>query len=170
MPGLRRLLLLVAALWIPAAASAGDPASLRRMISLRFPGLEWVDTEELARWLQSEDESPLILLDARSEEEFAVSHIAGALRVEPGAKGEALPALAGDARVVVYCSVGYRSAAVARRLGKRGRTRVYNLEGGIFAWANEGRPLRRDAEPVHVVHPYDALWGRYLDPALHPAE
>jgi rhodanese-related sulfurtransferase len=162
--GLRRLWLL-SPLVLPLVAQAADPASLRSWISLRYPGVAWVDTHELARWL--EGESPPILLDARSEEEFAVSHLSGARRVDPEATAEELPELAAGARAVVYCSVGYRSAAIARRLRKAGHRDVYNLEGGIFAWANEGRELRRGDARVRVVHPYTARWGRYLDPRLH---
>jgi hypothetical protein len=42
---------------------------------------------------------------------------------------------------------------------------VRNLDGSIFAWANEGRPLERNGQPAQLVHPYDALWGKLLDPA-----
>ena len=56
-------------------------------------------------------------------------------------------------RIVVYCSVGYRSSELAEFLMKTGFTEVYNLEGSIFRWANEGRPVYRAEERVRVVHP-----------------
>ncbi|NNL66826.1 MAG: rhodanese-like domain-containing protein, partial [Myxococcales bacterium] len=84
--------------------------------------------------------------------------------------GPALPALPAEARVVVYCSVGYRSGAIAKRLGERGVERVYNLEGGIFLWANQGRPVVRAGQPVREVHPYGGGWARYLDEGLRAAE
>jgi predicted sulfurtransferase len=65
--------------------------------------------------------------------------------------------------VVLYCSVGYRSADVAARLQAHGYTNVFNLEGSIFQWANEGRTLVRGEMPVEVVHPFDNDWGRYLN-------
>ncbi|MEF8866821.1 MAG: rhodanese-like domain-containing protein, partial [Salinibacter sp.] len=75
--------------------------------------------------------------------------------------------------------VGYRSAGVVQALQRQGFSQVYNLEGSIFRWANEGRPVVRDGEQVSAVHPYDATWGRLLtdslradqpseDAALHP--
>ena len=64
--------------------------------------------------------------------------------------------------VVVYCSVGYRSAAIVQRIERAGVGRVYNLEGGIFAWANEGRPIFKDNARAKLVHPYDKLWGLLL--------
>jgi hypothetical protein len=51
---------------------------------------------------------------------------------------------------------------MAERLQKAGFTRVRNLEGSIFEWANEGRPLVREGKKVTTVHPYDTTWGRLL--------
>jgi rhodanese-related sulfurtransferase len=152
----------------PLTARAADPASLRGAISLRFPGVAWVSTAELASWLarrEGEAQRP-VLLDARSAAEYEVSHLGGARRVDPGADAPLPTDLPEDAPVVVYCSVGYRSAALAHRLQAKGLRRVYNLEGGIFQWANEGRPVYREGEPVREVHPYGRLWGRFLDEDL----
>jgi rhodanese-related sulfurtransferase len=66
--------------------------------------------------------------------------------------------------VVVYCSVGWRSSEVAEALQRSGYRDVRNLKGGIFTWANEGRPLYRDGRRVFVVHPFDRGWGRLLTP------
>lgn len=74
--------------------------------------------------------------------------------------------------VVCYCSVGYRSSVVAGELAEhlracgQGETRVYNMEGGIFEWACQGRGLVKQAEGVDSVadsvHPYSGLWGKLL--------
>ncbi len=65
--------------------------------------------------------------------------------------------------IVVYCSVGYRSEKIAEQMQAAGYQRVYNLVGGIFEWANYGKPLvDRDGKPTRAVHPYDAVWGRWL--------
>ena len=109
----------------------------------------------------------LLLFDVREPEEYAVSHLQGA---QPApSKDEALKALQGvssDQRIVLYCSVGYRSSELAQFLMKKGYTEIYNLEGSIFAWANEGRPVYRGKERVKVVHPYDRIWGRLLKKSL----
>jgi hypothetical protein len=55
---------------------------------------------------------------------------------------------------------------MAERLQKAGFTNVMNLEGSIFQWANEGRPVYRDAAEVQQVHPYDGIWGKLLDKDL----
>lgn len=176
---------LLSALFVEPA-SAGDPTSLRWLISLRFPGVDWVSTDELAQWLEvaaageegaegeadssaAADEASVVLLDVRTQDEYKTSQIAGAMRVDPDGEAPALGGTAPDRRIVVYCSVGYRSGAMARRLSKAGFTRVYNLEGGIFQWANEGRAVYRGAERVGVVHPYSKSWSGYLDEPLRAA-
>ena len=70
--------------------------------------------------------------------------------------------------VVVYCSVGYRSAELVKRLKATGAGNVFNLEGSLFRWANEGRPVYRGAERVFEVHPYDADWANLLDRRYRP--
>jgi len=64
----------------------------------------------------------------------------------------------------VYCSVGYRSSKFAERLQAAGLIEVMNLEGSIFAWANEDRPLQKDGQPVAQVHPYSRKYAQMLKP------
>jgi rhodanese-related sulfurtransferase len=75
---------------------------------------------------------------------------------------EAAPGIAKETPIVTYCAVGYRSAALATKLREAGFTSVRNLEGSIFQWANEHRPLVRDNKAVTIVHPYSSFWGRFL--------
>ncbi len=143
-----------------------------RMIRARFPAVAQVPTDSLQSWLdRSPKQEDLILLDARESEEYAVSHLRGALPV--ASKEEALKVLRGapaNRRIVVYCSVGYRSSELAGFLMEKGYRRVCNLEGSIFRWANEGRPVYRGRKHVRVVHPYDGYWGRLLKKPLHPVD
>ena len=74
-----------------------------------------------------------------------------------------------DAVVVAYCSVGVRSSALAARLREVGIEEVHNLQGSLFAWANEGRPVYRGRTRVAEVHPFDARWGALLDAGRHAA-
>ena len=151
------------------ARTAPCPGSLTlKTIRAKFPTVAQVSTDTLQSWL---DESPkrenLLLFDVREPEEYAVSHLQGA-RPAPS-KDEALKVLqdvSSDQRIVLYCSVGHRSSELAQFLMKKGYTEVYNLEGSIFAWANEGRPVYRGKERVTVVHPYDKIWGRLLKESL----
>jgi rhodanese-related sulfurtransferase len=131
-------------------------------------GVPMITTDSLAERLRDSTAVRPLLLDARSPEEYAVSHLPGARRVNPDAQAyPALDSLDRDTPVVVYCSVGVRSGTVAKRLRRQGFTDVANLRGSIFRWANEGRPVVRNGTRVRAVHPYDATWGRLLDDSLH---
>jgi hypothetical protein len=71
-----------------------------------------------------------------------------------------------DRPIVAYCAVGWRSSALAERLKAQGYTNVSNLEGSIFAWANEGRPVYQGEQPAARVHPVSEKWGRLLKEEL----
>jgi rhodanese-related sulfurtransferase len=158
--------IVAAGCWFGARVLAQNAGldGMKRMVRSRFPGVAQLSTEELASWLADPKRGKPVLLDVRSEEEFATSHLPGAIRVEPSAAAEqVLPRLPAGRAVVAYCSVGYRSSAMAQRLKKAGVVSVYNLEGSIFQWANEGRPLEAAGRPASRVHPYNGLFGKMLD-------
>lgn len=139
---------------------------LRARIERRIEGVPSLSTAELAALQQT---TGVVLLDVRSPEEFAVSHLPGALLADTEAAQRAAIARApAEAPIVLYCSVGWRSAVAIERLKLPAR-RLLNLRGSIFAWANEGRPLSDGAHEVHVVHPFDRTWGQLLEPRLWPA-
>jgi len=147
-----------------ASVGQGQPAGLaelKREISARYPAVRWVEAASLARWMAGPEAERPHLLDVRTAEEFAVSHLRGAVRVDPDRPD--LGAIPDDERpVVVYCSVGWRSGTLGARLVERGQRRVFNLEGGIFGWANAGRPIWSEGRRASQVHPYDEDWGRLL--------
>lgn len=170
------LALAVGLLASPPAISADlpgqAPSALARIeadVSARHTHIDHLARDELAA-LAALATPGLILLDVRQPEEYAISHLQGAVRVDPGADLAQVLAQLGDiprgARVVAYCSVGVRSSRLAERvkpaLIARGAAQVANLRGGIFAWHNEGRPLVDAQGPTAAVHGYDARWGRLL--------
>jgi len=46
-----------------------------------------------------------------------------------------------DAKIVVYCMGDQMSYVAAEQLIKMGYIRVFNLQGGMLAWQNQGRRL-----------------------------
>jgi len=132
--------------------------SVKRMIRTKFPHAPAITTEDLAAWLCDDTKPSPILLDARRDEEFAVSHLPQAHHTRTVESVMAL-GLPPDAPMVVYCSVGYRSARLVEKLRAAGFTQAVNLEGSMFQWANEGRAI----QPTQAVHPYNWLWGLLLE-------
>ena len=48
---------------------------------------------------------------------------------------------------------------------------VFNLEGSIFKWANEGKELVDcNNEKTQYCHPYNYLWGKLLESKLRVYE
>ncbi len=113
----------------------------------------------------------LLVLDARSQTEYGVSHIETAVHIDALTPGLAtLLTVSKDRPIVVYCAVGYRSAKLAQQLDEAGIKCIYNLSGGIFQWANEGRLVFKDKHPTQFVHPYNAIWGKLLKASYHAQE
>ena len=140
--------------------------AMDRQLRATFPDIASIDGAALARRLGRRD-GP-ILLDVRSPEEFAVSRLPGAIRVDDDAiDTEVLetigPAIKGR-DIIFYCSVGVRSTRLAHRiratLVNRGAGAIANLSGGIFGWHNAGRRLvGPDGKTTDFLHPYDEEWG-----------
>ncbi|MCC6231207.1 MAG: rhodanese-like domain-containing protein [Verrucomicrobiales bacterium] len=162
--------LAVASLYVfPVNAQSWE--SVLETVRRRFPSVRQLSTRDLATWLavdpKTAERPKPVLLDTRSAEEYGVSHLPGARHADTVEAVRALGFRQSDP-VVVYCSVGYRSSALAEKLSAAGWTNVWNLEGSIFAWANEGRLVHRAGKPADEVHPYDAKWGALLKPEHHP--
>jgi rhodanese-related sulfurtransferase len=88
--------------------------------------------------------SDVVLLDCREDEEWSAGHIDGAVHVPMNQLPQRLErepgALSPDATIVVVCKMGSRSAYVAAWLNGNGFDAV-NLDGGMLAWAQAGRPM-----------------------------
>lgn len=109
--------------------------------------------------------SNVILLDAREQREFNVSHLPNSLYVgyqhfDLKKVKKLLPNK--DASIVVYCTLGVRSEDIAEKLKKAGYTNVLNLFGGIFEWKNKGYRVfdkkNDETENVHVCNEYWSQW------------
>ncbi|MDD1649381.1 MAG: rhodanese-like domain-containing protein [Methylococcaceae bacterium] len=85
----------------------------------------------------------LYLLDVRTPQEFQQARIAGAHLIPIDQFMQRVGELPQDRPILVYCAVGSRSAQVFSFLARRGYTEVYNLDGGIYAWAAKGYPVER---------------------------
>lgn len=144
----------------PLSATIADVKSKWPGLTHKAPG----DVQALI------DGGKAVLFDVRSKEEYAVSHIPGAVLVDPAMSREAFIAAHG-AQVkgktpVFYCAVGVRSSKLAERVGAEALTASgatsgpVTMAGGIFQWNWESRPLVDELGATGKVHGYDAKWGR----------
>lgn len=82
---------------------------------------------------------PVTLLDVRDLQEVNLGKIPGALHISRGnleTKVEAV--IPRDARIVLYCASGNRSAFAADTLHEMGYERVASMAGGFGAWVAAG--------------------------------
>ncbi|GJG87373.1 sulfurtransferase [Gemmatimonadetes bacterium T265] len=82
---------------------------------------------------------PVTLVDVREPNEWAMGHLPGAVPIPRGTLEFGAEArVPRDARVVVYCAAGGRSALAADTLQAMGYTDVVSMRGGIQGWADAG--------------------------------
>lgn len=112
------------------------------------------------------DDTNLVLIDVRQPKEQEISMLPRALTTTGFAERFRRGIPAGK-RLVVYCTIGYRSGKYAMELARQG-IRAENLEGGVLAWSFAGGEfLAKDPSgalvPTVRVHVYDPEWN-----ILHP--
>lgn len=109
-------------------------------------------------------DTSLVLLDAREQKEYAISHIRNA--VFAGYENfdtSFFFSIPKQSKIIIYCSVGYRSERIGERFLQRGFSNVFNLYGGIFNWVNEGHEVVDDNQkPTNRIHAYSNSWGKFL--------
>lgn len=137
-----------------------NPDFDKRLESLLGFDVPLMDTEKLKLELHD-----FVILDTREKEEYDISHIPNAEFV--GYKNldwEKLSNLEKDQPIVLYCSVGYRSEKIGKKLKKAGFKKVYNLYGSLFEWVNDGYELEdKEGHSTKKIHTYNQKWSKWVD-------
>jgi rhodanese-related sulfurtransferase len=89
-----------------------------------------------------------LLLDVRTQAEFASGHIIDARHVPQEQVAQAGETFKRHKEKVVItcCETGMRSGAAARVLKAQGFSKVVNLRGGLQAWRADNLPLVKDGQ------------------------
>ena len=95
-----------------------------------------ITADEAAQMMQ--EETGFVLLDVRTQEEYASGHIPGAICIPNETIGsEEIPELPDtDQLILVYCRSGNRSKQASQKLAEQGYTNVVEF-GGINGWTGE---------------------------------
>ena len=96
-----------------------------------------ISVQELKEKIDNNEDFQLI--DVREDFEYEMSNLGGTLIPLAGILIEA-DKIAKDKPVIVQCRSGKRSAIAIAQLEQKGFTNLYNLQGGILAWAEEIDP------------------------------
>ncbi len=107
-------------------------------ISLEAVAVAHLDVHEASDRIQR-GWSPFVL-DVRTAEEAAIASLDPDVRIPLNDLARRLNELPRDRDILVHCKGGLRSATAASQLSAAGFASVYNLDGGILAWAEHIDP------------------------------
>ena len=96
-----------------------------------------ISAAELASWLADSARKPPLLLDVREPWEQQICTIAGSLPMPMRQIPAEFSTIDPHQAIVCVCHLGSRSAQVAMFLQRQGYEDVYNLTGGVDAWARQ---------------------------------
>ncbi|MEO1947655.1 MAG: rhodanese-like domain-containing protein [Methylophilaceae bacterium] len=97
-----------------------------------------VEVSELSNTLAKNN---VLLVDVRNDDEVARGVIEGAIHIQLSLLPLEYEKLTNADAVVFYCHSGIRSAHAADFAASKGIKSVYNLAGGVLAWAQAGYSL-----------------------------
>ena len=102
--------------------------------------MQQISPAQLKAWLDDAGEDKPVLLDVREPWEFQHCRIAGAQSMPMGSVPARVQELDPEVPTVVICHHGMRSMQVAMYLQQQGFSKLYNLGGGVAAWAAQVDP------------------------------
>ena len=152
-------------LWLSLPA-CGQQTLDEKLEKLYHHTVPLIKAPELAEWRKADKD--LVVLDIRSIPEYQVSHIQGAKLVDyESFKESDIKQLSKSSKIVVYCSVGYRSERIGEKMKAMGFEEVYNLYGGIFQWKDQGYAVvDRQGHSTDSVHTYNKSWSKWLESGI----
>ena len=137
--------------------SAQDPSFYAMVDKLTSENVSVIKVEEL------ENKNTLILLDVRTKKEYELSHIKNAIWVgEKNWDMKTFKNLDKKKMIVVYCSVGFRSEKLVRKLLRINSQKTFNLYGGIFDWVNKGNPVENSHGITDSIHGFNKNFAQWI--------
>jgi len=122
---------------------ANSSAGYHALVQDAKTRIKEMNVEQLKE-LQSSAEK-FTLIDVREDNEWTAGHATGAMHLSKGVIERDIEAKVPqkDAKLVLYCGSGSRSALAADALMKMGYSNVFSLAGGIGAYKNAGLPTEK---------------------------
>lgn len=93
-----------------------------------------------------DDQEDFYLVDVREDNEWQRGHLPQALHMGKGIIERDIEQRIPDqqAKIVLYCGGGFRSALAAEALQKMGYTQAISMDGGFSQWVASGYPVVAD--------------------------
>jgi len=97
----------------------------------------------------------VLFVDVRRPAEMNVSMLPNAITSNEFLKN---PSKYKDFKIVVYCTISYRSGMFAKEMEKKG-LKISNLSGGLLAWVLEGGKVFDTHGETKRIHVYNQKWN-----------
>ena len=124
-------------------AAGGPPPAVLEMVAEAKASVKSVSPAEVKQTLDRKE--AVIILDVRDPEEYAGGHLPGAVNISRGTLEfkvrDKLPDT--EARIIVYCLSGGRSALATRTLNALGYRNAVLLNAPLQEWTQAGYPLEK---------------------------
>ena len=136
--------------YAPPFSSAKDPVNMVGFIAVNVlegysDTISWEEAEAARR-------NGAFILDVRTEEEFELGAIEGAVNIPNTVLRERLSQVPKDREIILYCAMGLRGYLSERILRQNGYTKVKNLTGGFKTYdhAVRERELLENRQKISV--------------------
>jgi len=111
--------------------------------------LQNISAEEAYQLIEeNKDNADFIIIDIRTEIEYDQGYIQNAINIDYYLPdfSQTLQNLDKNKTYLIYCRSGNRSSNTLNTMNKLDFMEVYNLEGGIITWIEEGYPIIEDCK------------------------
>jgi rhodanese-related sulfurtransferase len=121
---------------------AHSPAFLR-LVDDAKTRIREITVEQVRR--SQQEREPFYLVDCREDSEWNAAHAAGSIHLGKGVIERDIESAIPDkdAKIIIYCGGGFRSALAADAVQKMGYKNVFSLAGGWRAWNAAGMPIEK---------------------------
>lgn len=140
---LATLLALAQLAFLPPTGVAAEPAktekSTRPKTKMTATNVSPAEAETLLQ-----KKSTLIVVDVRTQEEFAEGHIAGAKNVNFNTPDfvDRMKEFEGKS-ILIHCAAGGRSSRAIEALSNQSFSELFHLNQGFNAWQSAGKPVQK---------------------------
>ncbi|MEZ5500211.1 MAG: HesA/MoeB/ThiF family protein [Steroidobacteraceae bacterium] len=128
-------------------AVCGDSPSIRTLRSHAAATVSRMSASELSRSAERIRRGDLAVVDVREEHEFVAGHLPGAINIPLAQLPTRLHELPVCEALVMLCRSGGRSEEACQAALRAGVNGVFNLDGGLLAWARDIDPSLRVVDP-----------------------
>jgi NADPH-dependent 2,4-dienoyl-CoA reductase/sulfur reductase-like enzyme/peroxiredoxin family protein/rhodanese-related sulfurtransferase/TusA-related sulfurtransferase len=154
--------------YAPPFGSAKDPVNMAGFVAANVikkdvSSVHWSEIDDLR-------EKGAFILDVRTNEEFSLGHVAGAVNIPDTELRNSMHQIPHGKPVMVYCRVGFRGYLAARVLTQKGYTDVRNLSGGFKLYQIAHAPLSSFKLGAAIpVSENEKTISRLPDDTIHPS-